>query len=249
MKGKEIRLLKANEIECRVGIIKYTEYSKGLSLLLYKDARADMKVLDETYGPLGWKRSHQEINGSLYCTVEIWDDGNKQWVCKQDVGTTSYSQKEKGEASDSFKRACVSVGIGRELYTAPFIWIPAGKTEIKRKTITRGGRPEDVYYTEDKFRVQEISYSESREITDLLIVNQKGDMVYKLGKTKSGDPVGQEQGLSVAQIMELARELDRKGVSMESVLQRYGLETAEELTQDTYRKAMKALKKTGVRAA
>ncbi len=114
-----IRLLRADEIECRVSVIN----EKGLSLLLYKDARVDQKILDETFGAFGWKRSHQSIEGNLYCTVEILDKESGQWVAKQDVGTMNYSEKEKSQASDSFKRACFNWGIGRELYTAPFIWI------------------------------------------------------------------------------------------------------------------------------
>ena len=105
----EIRLLRADEIECRIG----TMNERGLSLLLFKDARVDQKVLDETFTPMGWKRSHQLINGSLFCTVEVWDESKGQWVGKQDVGTESYSEKEKGAASDSFKRACFNWGIGR----------------------------------------------------------------------------------------------------------------------------------------
>ena len=85
----EIRLLRADEIECRIGTIS----DKGLSLLLYKDARADMKILDETFGCLGWKRTHQSIDGNLYCTVEIWDAEKKEWISKQDVGTVSYTEK------------------------------------------------------------------------------------------------------------------------------------------------------------
>ena len=96
-----IRLLKADEIECRIATIN----EKGLSLLLYKDARVDQRILDETFGIFGWKRSHQCIDGNLYCTVEIYDKDSGEWISKQDVGTMSYSEKEKGQASDSFKRA------------------------------------------------------------------------------------------------------------------------------------------------
>ena len=108
----QIRLLNSDEIECRVGTIS----EKGLSLLLYKDARADMKILDETFGAMNWERQHELIGDNLYCTVRIWDENKHQWISKMDVGTESYTEKEKGQASDSFKRACVSVGIGRELY-------------------------------------------------------------------------------------------------------------------------------------
>lgn len=97
-----VRLLKADEIECRAASVS----DKGVSLLLYKDARVDQKILDETFGAFGWKRSHQCIDGNLYCTVEIRDQKTGEWIAKQDVGTTGYSEKEKSQASDSFKRAC-----------------------------------------------------------------------------------------------------------------------------------------------
>lgn len=103
---KEIRLLRADEIECRIAVLN----EKGLSLLLYKDARVDQKILDETFGVFGWKRSHQCIDGNLYCTVEIRDKETGEWIAKQDVGTTNYAEKEKSQASDSFKRACFNWG-------------------------------------------------------------------------------------------------------------------------------------------
>ena len=127
-----IRQLRADEIECRVSTIS----AKGVSLLLYKDARVDQRILDETFTPLGWQRTHQSIDGNLYCTVEIWDDAKKQWIAKQDVGTMSYTEKEKSQASDLFKRACFNIGIGRELYTAPdFIWVTADKVWIYKLAV------------------------------------------------------------------------------------------------------------------
>ena len=116
---RQIRTLLADEIECRVGTIN----EKGCTLLLYKDARVDMRLLDEFFGPTNWKRSHELINGNLFCTVSIWDNEKKEWVSKQDVGTESNTEKEKGQASDAFKRACFNWGIGRELYSAPFIYM------------------------------------------------------------------------------------------------------------------------------
>ena len=176
----EIRLLRADEIECRIGTIN----EKGLSLLLYKDARADMKILDETFGVFGWKRTHQSIDGNLYCTVEIWDNEKKSWISKQDVGTVSYTEKEKGQASDSFKRACVSVGIGRELYSAPFIWVSAQKCNIQRRN--------DKLICYDKFSVSEISYSKDREIMSLSIVNcDTGEVVYSMFP-KNAQPVNMQ---------------------------------------------------------
>lgn len=124
-KMKKIRELRADEIEARVGVVR----KNGISLLLYKDARCDMNILDETFGITGWKRHHELINGSLFCTVSIRDE-NGEWISKQDVGVESYTEAVKGAASDSFKRACFNIGIGRELYTAPFIWISSDKVSI-----------------------------------------------------------------------------------------------------------------------
>ena len=163
-----IRLLRHDEIECRIGTIS----EKGLSLLLYTDARAAMKILDETFGCLNWQRSHQMIGNSLYCIVSVWDNEKQQWISKSDVGTESYTEKEKGLASDSFKRACVSIGIGRELYTAPFIWVSANRVNIQRKG--------DKLITYDKFKLSDISYNENREIVGLTIVNQNGEVVYSM---------------------------------------------------------------------
>ena len=120
----KFRLLKASEIDCRIATVS----QKGVSVLLYKDARVDQNILDETVGPMNWQRSHSRDNAN--CTVSLWDDEKKQWISKEDTGTESYTEKEKGLASDSFKRACFNWGIGRELYTAPFIWIPAGDCKV-----------------------------------------------------------------------------------------------------------------------
>ena len=177
-----VRLLRADEIECRVSTIN----ERGLSLLLFKDARVDQKILDETFTPFGWKRTHQIIDGNLYCTVEIWDSEKCQWIAKQDVGTTSYSEKEKGQASDSFKRACFNWGVGRELYTAPFIWIGAGNVAIQKK--------DNKFTTSDRFSVQSISYNEQREINALVIVNGKGFKVFELKpKQKNRQDTGNQQ--------------------------------------------------------
>lgn len=165
-----IRLLKANEIDCRVHIVN----EKGCSILLYKDARVDMTILDEVFGIGGWKRTHQLIGDRLYCTVSIYDTDTGEWIDKQDVGIESYAEKEKGQASDSFKRACFNVGIGRELYTAPFIWIRNEGDFMKGNN----GK----YYTNSKFHVEEIGYNDNREIVSLLIKDNQGRTRYQLGK-------------------------------------------------------------------
>ena len=229
----EIRLLRADEIECRIGTIN----EKGLSLLLYKDARADMKILDETFGVFGWKRTHQSIDGNLYCTVEIWDNEKQSWIAKQDVGTVSYTEKEKGQASDSFKRACVSIGIGRELYSAPFIWVSAQKCKIQRRN--------DKLICYDKFSVSEISYSKDREITALSIVNSgTGEVVYSMFPKN----VHNAQPVSM-QFCEFDSELKRTGVLLDTVLSRYGVKSINEMTPEMLGKAINSLKRTKSKSA
>lgn len=163
------RELRADEVDARVSTIN----DKGLSLLLYKDARCDMNILDETVGSTNWEREHEIIGDRLYCTVSIFDEDKNAWVSKQDVGTESYTEKEKGQASDSFKRACFNWGIGRELYTAPFIWIKDGLYTVTKK----GDKPT----TYDKFSVESMTV-ENHKITGLTIKNlSTNKIVYTYG--------------------------------------------------------------------
>ncbi len=251
MEQSIVRLLKADEIECRVSVIN----EKGLSLLLYKDARVDQRILDETFGAFGWKRSHQCIDGNLYCTVEIFDKETGQWIAKQDVGTMGYTEKEKSQASDSFKRACFNWGIGRELYSAPFIWIPSGKASIQVK---EGRDKEKRYYCNERFYVASIEYSKGREITSLVVRNDKGQSVYEL-KEKAAAVSKEEESqktpekekkevqkkkLTRAQMTSLQAELDRTGVAMEAVQERYRFQKPEAMGTELYRKVMEALAKT-----
>ncbi len=228
MEKYKTRLLKASEIECRAGVIS----NKGLSLLLYKDARADQRILDETFGIFGWKRSHQSINGDLYCTVEILDKETGMWVSKQDAGAAGRSEKEreKSLASDSFKRACFNWGIGRELYTAPFIWIPAERTEIQE----RGGK----FCCNDRFSVATIAYNDERAISSLSITNSKYKIVYVMGSDNSVN------SLSSTQIASLKKELARTGVTADEVKARYNVVNLEDMPGDIYKKAMSALSRT-----
>lgn len=177
------RKLKANEIDARVNTVS----EKGCSLLLYKDARVDQNILDETVGPENWQRSHQMIGSNLYCTVSIFDKDKGLWVSKQDVGTESYTEKEKGQASDSFKRACFNWGIGRELYTAPFIWIKAANVNLEDKS---GGKKT----TYDTFSVKDIGYDNDGNINKLKIVNNKTRKVaYTMGVDDTAPITEEEQ--------------------------------------------------------
>lgn len=159
MSELKFRNLRADEIEVRVQSAK----ANGLVLLLYKDARVDQTILDETVGPMNWQRHHTRDNAN--CIVSIWDKDKGQWVEKEDTGTESNTEKEKGLASDSFKRAGFNWGIGRELYTSPFIWVGADKANIKQAGNT--------FKCYDSFSVEKIAYSEDgRRITGLAIRNE-----------------------------------------------------------------------------
>lgn len=233
-----IRLLKADEIECRAASVS----EKGLSLLLYKDARVDQKILDETFGPFGWKRSHQCIGGNLYCTVEVYDRESGVWVAKQDVGAAGNAEKEKSQASDSFKRACFNWGIGRELYTAPFIWVPAGKAGIQK----RGER----FCSSERFSVASICYNRDREIAGLSVVNGSGQTVYEMKQKAETAEDRKQHVLSAKQMESLNKELKRTGVGMEDVQNRYRFSSLEEMSAEMYDRVMKALAKTkSVKAA
>lgn len=170
----DIRLLKANEIECRVQSVKKSGQKVGCILLLYKDARVDMKLLDEIYGATNWQRTHELINGNLFCNIEIWDDVKKCWVKKQDVGVESNTEKEKGQASDSFKRAGFNWGIGRELYTSPFIWVDLKEGEYYEKD------NKQYLSSHIKFEVKSIGYNDEREITSLQIKDNHNVVRYDL---------------------------------------------------------------------
>ena len=114
------RPLTIDDIDFRVQSINKGGYA---TILAYKDSRVDMNRLDEVVGHTGWQKKYDLINGNLFCSVGIYDNENNQWIWKQDVGTESMTEKEKGQASDAFKRACFNWGIGRELYEYPIISI------------------------------------------------------------------------------------------------------------------------------
>lgn len=167
---KNVRLLRADEIECRVGMVKSAENKHGCSLLLYKDARVDMRILDETVGAGNWMRRHRMVGDNLYCTVSIWSKELGIWIAKEDVGVKSKTEKEKGQASDAFKRACFNWNIGRELYTAPFIWINLEPQEVSG------------FGVKSKFVCREVQYDDKRNISYLLITDNKGKPRYEFGK-------------------------------------------------------------------
>ena len=160
----KFRDLRADEIDVRIAMVK----DKGISLLLYKDARCDMIILDETVGAFNWQRTHSRDNAN--CTVSIWDAEKLQWISKEDVGTESHTEAVKGLASDSFKRACFNWGIGRELYTAPFIWVKAENCNLDKGKCY------------DKFSVAEITIKDKKIIALSIKNDTTGNIVYTFGK-------------------------------------------------------------------
>lgn len=135
----QVRNLKESEIECMVSMVR----PNGVNLLLYKTARTDIMVLDETFGKMNWQCEYKEIKGTMYCGISVFDENKNQWVTKWDCGIESaFGDKQKGEASDSFKRAGFKWGIGTELYTAPFIWVSSDKCKIE------GNKCKDSFFVE-----------------------------------------------------------------------------------------------------
>lgn len=215
--------LMANEISCRVQSIS----EKELSLLLYVTSRDGQRRLDEKYGPLGWQDKYEVIDGELYCIISAWDEEKKQWVSKEDVGTASYTAKEKGRASDAFKRACVKHGIGRELYTAPFIWIPASQCKIVKNG--------DKFSTKDKFFVNFITYTSDGRIDELEIVEQDMNIVFKQY------PTGRIDDIKYKVLLE---KLEEAEVSMEIVVDLFHVNTLKELDVNQWNKCMRKLEVT-----
>lgn len=172
-----IRKLTAGEIECRVAQSRKYESKTQVVLLLYKDARVDQRILDELYGSTNWQRKHELIGDRLYCTISVWDADKRMWVEKQDVGTESYTEKEKGQASDSFKRAAFNWGIGRELYTAPRI-----SFYIDNSLVNEKGQPKC------SFDVAHIDYK-GDSISELVIIDNNYSVVFDMSGYMDGKSV------------------------------------------------------------
>lgn len=162
-----IRKLRTDEIECRIQTVK----DNGVSILLYKTARVDRAILDETFGQMNWQNDFKLIDGKMYGGIGISrsTNGVTEWIWKWDCGTESNTEAEKGQASDAFKRAGFKWGIGVELYSAPFIWISGNGQELKY----------------EKFTVKEITYADNGDISELSIVDKNGNEVYNMNKKTS----------------------------------------------------------------
>lgn len=218
------RTLKASEIDVKPQTVK----ENGFSLLLYKNARVDMDILDETVGAMNWQRKHSRENAN--CIVSIYDEDKKIWVEKEDTGTESFTEKEKGLASDSFKRACFNWGIGRELYTSPFIWISDSKYIKKNK--------EGKLALTDKFSVKEITVVD-KVITELEIIDSKGTVVFstKSKKTaKKEQDKAQEYLNSRDGMIEKLKE-NLSSDKLEKVLKAYKVEEIWQMTDEQLKEA------------
>ena len=170
----KFRPLNPDEVELRVDQTGKANGRVWARYLIYKDARVDQRLLDETVGPLRWQKSYEFLDGKLYCTVSIRDDALKTWVSKQDVGTESNTEKVKGEASDAFKRACFCWGLGRELYTAPknlYIDLKDGEYSLKDGKI----QPKGQLF---KVTVMDVD-DDKRIITRLVITDNYGNVRFE----------------------------------------------------------------------
>lgn len=194
------RKLHAHEIEMRVLQVKNT----GSQWLLYKDARCDMNILDETVGPGNWQRDHKELKGVIYCGVAInanYKDSSlpKEWVWKWDAGVESNEDKQKGEASDSYKRACTNQGIGRELYTPIFIWVQSDMIPVKDTGIKNSkGKP---IYKVDSFENPVVKYVEYNDhgLIKHLIVSHEGKEVFRYPRAFTGGKVSESDREDISQ--------------------------------------------------
>lgn len=204
----EFRKLRADEIDVRIGRIN--QYY--VSLLLYKDARCDQNILDESVGAMNWQRHHSRDNAN--CVVSIWDADKKQWIEKEDTGTESNTESEKGLASDSFKRACFNWGIGRELYTSPQMSFNVNETSAK----------DGKCY--DKFIVTSINY-EGNKIKDVTILNTKT----KISHTFSNDiQVEPEGNLNETHLKAIRQKLKADKVDEKFLCEVYKVDKLEDMS-------------------
>ena len=221
---KEIRLLRADEIDARIS----TCNQWGVGILLYKDARCDMNILDETFGNMNWQRRHCRDNQN--CVVSIWDEDKKQWIEKEDTGTESFTEKEKGLASDSFKRACFNVGIGRELYTAPNMFVFAKDLKTLKEDKGR-------WTCKDFFKVKSIQY-EGRKIAYVAIMNEKTHQMIEFGQ-----PVRKEfDVVDPKYIQAIKNTITKKGIDVNEIFAKAGVIDSEKMTKEQYNTIVSLIK-------
>lgn len=235
MKELKFRCLRAEDVNARVQKIVA---GKGAILLLYKDARCDMAMLDEAVGAFNWKREHSRDNAN--CTISLWDDEKSQWVSKEDVGTPSNTEAEKGLASDAFKRAGFNWGIGRELYTAPFIWVSADKFTTRKNQ--RGGEEVDGKFIVTRMDVDE----DSRKITRLEIAfkhnNNPATPCFTWRDTDAKPATRQTQPTRAEQLEEVERLLTATNTDRQRFFGYYKVETADTMDADQLAEGIQILR-------
>lgn len=216
------RLLKAEEIECRVG--QKTKDGSKYSVLLYKTARTDMDILDEVFGIDNWQVDYQMIGESLFCTISVWSDVRGCWVRKSSNGTEGNIEADKSKASDAYKRAGFMVGIGRELYSAPQIWLDKSVNSYDLK-------------------VEQIEYDSSDKICTL-VLSSKGEVVYQFrngkGTAKTEDksqPIGVDHD-TLERIRDIAQKLEFEGKKTDEILAYYHVKTIGEIPLPLWEKML-----------
>ena len=184
---KELRfpLLNKDQIEVRVGQVS----QKGCTLLLYKTSRTDAEILDKVVGQGNWQKRFYTLQGVgvgdsvrsiVVCSVGIYDEDKHEWIWKDDSGTESQVEQDKGVCSDAFKRASGGScwGIGRELYYTGFIFV---KVPTQQKQNGKGYELTDRFQT---FEVKEISWNENPlTLKTLVIVDNNGQVVFSKGSS------------------------------------------------------------------
>lgn len=231
----KFRNLKPNEIECRISRIE----GNWLSLLLYKTSRTDMNLLDETVGAMNWQKHYTRDNAN--CIIAIWDEEKKQWIEKEDTGTESFSEAEKGLASDSAKRAGFCWGIGRELYSAPNIIV------FPRKDMGVKDKPEffdkgdGKYTTKTYFWVEIIDYDENDNIKDLIIRDNKNHIRFSQ-VTKEKDKELMKIAETMKKYIEANEEKDET-FDREKFYKYFNVESDENMTYKQMEEGIELLEK------
>lgn len=219
----KFRLLRADEVDARISTC--SQY--GVGLLLYKDARCDQNILDETVGAMNWQRHHSRDNAN--CIVSIWDSEKKQWIEKEDTGTESFTEKEKGLASDSFKRACFNWGIGRELYTAPNMYVFAKDL----KTLKQDERK---WTCKDSFKVTAIEYIDEK-IVYVRVLNLKTNNEIEFGtpaQVKAEEQKIERTGIDDVKVKALMARCEDDNVSIDKIKELYKVSSLFDLTEKQY---------------
>ena len=217
--GKK-RLLKAEEIECRMG--NWNKDKTRYTVLLYKTSRTDMDILDEVFGIDNWQVDYQMIGEMLFCTISVWSEQRGCWVRKSSNGTEGNIEADKSKASDAYKRAGFMVGIGRELYSAPQIWLDSSIS------------PYDL-------EVNQIEYDESDKICTL-VLSAKGKTVYQFrnGKgvaEKKEAPQGVDHD-TLERIRDIVAKLEFEGKNLDDILKFYGVKTIGEIPLEKWEKML-----------